>query len=586
VYIYGGAGTVTNSGEINATGYRAIGVDLTNGGSVTNEQTGGIGGSGLYGVGVSISGAAGTVANLGEITGASGIGIYLHDGGNVVDELGGMSDSVVVNAGGKVTNHGAIMGFVAMPSGGAVTNGAGGSITGGVAFNTGEGTVDNAGSIVAAGGSAEEGICILMDDGGKVNNLKGGDIDGTQEGVLSDGAAAATVTNSGVIIGGPESLGVDLEGGGEVTNYAGAAIDGVGVLGPGTIVNAGSITSIGTTHEAVNIQGGKVTNEAGGTIGGYEYGVNISLATGTVTNAGAIYGTYSGVGLGVGGSVTNEAGGKISGEQGSGVFISNGGASGMVTNAGAITGKNYGVEFTGGGTATNAAGGTISSEQSGVAVINGAGTVTNAGTISGSYSVSFYGTGANTLVLDTGSVLTGAASGSTASGATNALVLKGSGAANNAFLNFDTLSVQATGTWKLGGESSFSQTTVSTGTLDFEDAVTGAGSDTISGAAALVFGSTVTDSQTIDFTDSGGLLVLFSPSGFAGELSGFDTVGSNDAVELLGSWSISGFSTTSTQSTLTLSSGNDTASLVFDGGYSKTHFDATVSAGHTTITYT
>jgi hypothetical protein len=56
-------------------------------------------------------------------------------------------------------------------------------------------------------------------------------------------------------------------------------------------------------------------------------------------------------------------------------------------------------------------------------------------------------------------------------------------------------------------------------------------------------------------------------------------------VELLGAWSISGFSTTSTQSTLMLSKGTRTASLVFDGSYSESLFHQAVSSEHTTITY-
>jgi len=127
---------------------------------------------------------------------------------------------------------------------------------------------------------------------------------------------------------------------------------------------------------------------------------------------------------------------------------------------------------------------------------------------------------------------------------------------------------------------------VSAGALDFQAAVTGAGSDTIFSAAMLEFDSTVASTQTIDFIGAGGVLDLGSPTGFAGALSGFDTVGSNDSVELLGSWSITGFSTTSIQSTLILSSGAKTESLVFDGSYSKSGFHPLVGSGHTTITYT
>ena len=99
--------------------------------------------------------------------------------------------------------------------------------------------------------------------------------------------------------------------------------------------------------------------------------------------------------------------------------------------------------------------------------------MTNTGTIGGGVgSVAFAGTGANTLTLGTGSTLNGGAYGSKASGATNALVLQGSGTANNNFTNFNTLTADASGTWTLGGNSSFGDTTVSTGTLSVTGSLT------------------------------------------------------------------------------------------------------------------
>ena len=57
--------------------------------------------------------------------------------------------------------------------------------------------------------------------------------------------------------------------------------------------------------------------------------------------------------------------------------------------------------------------------------------------------MSFIGTGPNTLILQTGSVLIGNAAGSTEAGATNNLVLQGSGTANNDFTNFNSLNMGA-----------------------------------------------------------------------------------------------------------------------------------------------
>ena len=74
-------------------------------------------------------------------------------------------------------------------------------------------------------------------------------------------------------------------------------------------------------------------------------------------------------------------------------------------------------------------------------------------------------------------------------------MLEGTGTANNAFENFNTLTVQKNASWALGGSSlSFGEATIDSGALlDFDGATTIAG--TVSGAGTLELwgGSTTLD---------------------------------------------------------------------------------------------
>ncbi len=123
---------------------------------------------------------------------------------------------------------------------------------------------------------------------------------------------------------------------------------------------------------------------------------------------------------------------------------------------------------------------------------------------------------------------------------------------------------------------------VSSGTLDFTGAVTGTGTDTISGGATLEFNATVGAGQTIAFSGSNNVLDLTAPTGFGGSVSGFIKT---DMIDFAGAWSLLSVTENAaqTQATLTLSSGSLTDHLLLNGVYAKSDFTLTAGAGNTTI---
>jgi hypothetical protein len=508
--VYGASGTswtLANAGTITASaGY---GVHMEAAAYVSNRGGGDISAD----TGIYITGGSGTVTNGGDITATIGGGIVLAEGGQATNygpgNISGLNGINIQGATGSVFNGGHVTGVgndgVALGAGGSLTNWADGNIAGhayGVFTAMAPGSVTNGGVISAADGPA-----VRMAEGGNATNWASGNIYGGT-GVYVTGGTSA-VTNDGKI-GGSGGAGVLLGDGGSLFNAALADISGQNGLhiahAFGSVVNAGAIA--GTTQSGVVFAaGGTIRNDAGATISGDTYGAVIFGGFGTIVNDGAI---------------------SASGNLSTGVILGAGG--GDVTNAsGASISATYGV------------------------FLKQAGAVTNAGTIDGSFgSVSFAGAGANTLTLQTGSTLVGAAVGATASGSTNALVLQGNGVADNRFFNFNTLTMQGSGTWTLDGASTFGTATVSSGTLEVGDstdtgdlvvnsgltnnavigvaagtadiigAVTGSGSATIAGGT-LEFGSSFI--QNVSFTGSTGKLALADSQAYTGTISGFSKTG-------------------------------------------------------------
>jgi len=477
--------TITSTGSVTSTGRGKDGVDSGPAYFAAVDNAGKISASG--GVGVSL--AVGGVTNSGTISGTSGVVLASSDPGNVTNSgtISGLSAS------GAGVNIGGTFGGVA--NAGVISGGADGVILShnGIVTNTG----------IITGGTQTSGIGVYLTGSGTVTNTHGF-ISGGEFGVFI--AYAGTVTNSGAIDG---QYGIAQEHGGTVTNLAASSIDGqtAGVFfsgAAGTLANSGVISGVAAGGTGADFEsGGSVTNNVGGSIEGNGYGVFVAGGTGAVMNSGAITGSIIsanadsvGVNLASGGTVTNTSGGSISGER-AGVYF---GATGTLTNSGAVfnlgtvTPKGgAGAYLAGGGAVANSAGGSIAGNSYGVFVTGGAGTVTNAGTISGGdYSVYFATNPANRLVFESGAVFNGAVDGG---GGTLELAIGNVGTAGigtGMFDNFQTLVVDPGGSWTLNGPNTIANVTNAgiaavTGSLDVSTAI----NSTSTGLFQLYSGATL-----------------------------------------------------------------------------------------------
>jgi hypothetical protein len=419
VAVSGGAGTVVNDGAITGTGAASVGVGLSAGGTVSNAASASIGG---VRTGIQVGGAAGTVTNFGSIGGGSYYGVFLDAGGSLTNAasatITGHVGADVETVLGTVTNAGSITGVdtgVRLRPGGLVSNASGGVITGnefGV-FIYG-GTLINQGSIAATG--TDRAAVELSNGVAAVTNNAGGSITGGRGGIEGSGAFD-TVVNRGFVQG-TYGSGINLLAGGEVNNGHGGTIVGVtGIYvrdGVGVVDNAGHIIASGSNNTAIEmIQGGRVANQAAATISGPFDGIAIGGSVGSVMNAGSIIGTGdTGIVLNDGGTVSQTAGGVIAGGH-YGVRI--GGAVGGLVNAGSITAGTDAVLLGSGGNVSNAASGVIDGGYAGV-LLGEAGTVINQGSIAA--------TGNAGIDLRAGGAITNSATASI-SGLNNGVLITG-----------------------------------------------------------------------------------------------------------------------------------------------------------------
>lgn len=290
----------------------------------------------------------------------------------------------------------------------------------------------------------------------------------TNAGTVQNGVTLAsfgTVANTGDIVGSSRSIvsgmivdtkGVYLLAGGSVTNASAGVISGdqdtgVFVTGAaGTVNNAGSIAGVA---DGVRLNaGGTVTNISGGSISGY-FGIQVAGNTGTVNNSGSIASLIEGVYLQAGGSVTNTSGGSI---YGGGLGILARGAA-TIVNAGTVTsetvnGYGYGIELGPISTVINSVSGSIVGGKDGIAA---AGTIINAGSISGSVDAVrfFYGYN-NRLVIDPSASFSGTIDGGNTIGSATVSTLELASAATVGtlsipFINFAQIQIDAGAAWNI-----------------------------------------------------------------------------------------------------------------------------------------
>ena len=301
----GGAGMVTNAGQISATEY---GVYLERGGTVTNQIHGQITATGTGYDEIGVKGANGTaitVINDGTISATRNIAVppaqkyhsaygveLLDGGGSVTNQVNGLiigqSTNAYTRIGGVVS-----VGFATLSNAGTIRNGVS-LLNGGIVTNAATGLMTKEGFSIDV--LAIKGISIVS----TVENF--GTIDGGTYATPIAMASLGNVTNeaSGVLTGGYGvneiyGAGVRTSGIAAIVTNAGtihSRSHGVNVFGrPGAVTNQTGATIDAGRVGVQLVAGGSVVNQAGAVINGIQAGVAIYNAAGTITNAGTIIST-------------------------------------------------------------------------------------------------------------------------------------------------------------------------------------------------------------------------------------------------------------------------------------------------------
>ena len=395
------ASTITNSGSISATGSTGIGVSLTAGGSVDNTSAV----ASITGImaGIAISGSSAsspsTIDNLGSVTvtGPSGTGVSL-DTGTVTNEAGGSISGGAAGVGVSLSGTGTVVnaGTIAGAGGTAVSFGAGGSklvLDAGQTLS-GIATAAGIGNVLELAAGTGGAVNQLSDIGTSVQGFATTQIDNGVNAVIDGGITAGASGTESVTLGNQTSLSI----GGAVG--AGVDIDLSGTndtltLNPLTF--AGTITGLGA-DDTLDLTG----LAAGTTVSYGNGGLTITPASGTPTTI-ALGVPVAGLSLSLGTGGTTD------------VVLSAAGTGASVTVGAGATGAT-------GGSGSGGTGGTGATGATGGSGSGGTGGTGATGATGGSGSGGTGGTGATGATGGSGSGGTGA------TGATGGLGTGGTGA--------------------------------------------------------------------------------------------------------------------------------------------------------------
>ena len=338
---------------------------------------------------------------------------------------------------------------------------------------------------IATGSRIEAtGTGVTLAEGAQLTNE--GSVTGTTNAVAGtpiSGSDAVTITNDGTLTG-SIGAGVDLGSGllDAVLNNTGE-ISGntLGVrLTQGEIDNSGTISASGDGSTAVDLGNGSVLINSG-TISGTTLGVADN--GGEIDNRGRIEAAQTALRL-VGSEFDNSSEIEVTGADGvaieaSGGSLSNAGdiasagfgvdlsGSASFDNSGTLTATDSGVRVADGSSLTNS--GTVTSSGGAAVIATGGVTVTNAGTLSGSTAAVELRGGGNTLVLQSGSRLTGGVTVVTEAGVdpSDNLALEGQGNESSNFSGFNLLTMRGN-SWTLSGNVFARNAAVEAGRLNID----------------------------------------------------------------------------------------------------------------------